>query len=85
MNTALIGTNLCMTGIELRQHALAADRHFKEQIIQFFSAATRSEDARDMLGELGEQQREADERFNRHKLMCQVCAKADCEDNQWNW
>jgi len=81
MSTAVISTDLCMTGIELRQNALAADRHFKEQIIRFFSTLAGSEEERDLLGELGEQQREADEKFNRHRLMCPVCAQADCHEN----
>jgi len=81
MNPSLLSTNLCMTGTELRQNALAADRHFKEEIIRFFSTIARSEEERELLGELGEQQRQADERFNRHRLMCAVCAKADCNEN----
>lgn len=81
MNPAFLNTNLCMTGTELWQNALTADRHFKEEIIRFFSTLTRSEEERELLGELGEQQRQADERFNRHRLTCTVCAKADCNEN----
>jgi len=67
---------LCVTGIELRQNAMTADRHFKDEIIRVFSRTTRTEQERELLEELGLQQRNADEMFRRHRLSCTACNQA---------
>jgi len=65
---------LCITGIELQQTAMAADRYFKDEIIKLFSKTIRTEEERELLVELGAQQRQADEMLRRHRFSCTICA-----------
>ena len=55
---------------------MAADRYFKDEIIKVFSRTTRTEQEKELLEDLGMQQREADEILRKHKFSCATCNQA---------
>jgi hypothetical protein len=65
---------LCPRGRELFSKATRADDAFKAGLLEFFAAAKKDDQDMKQIEVLGEQHREADEAFHRHKRFCQVCA-----------
>ena len=66
---------LCPRGKELFSKATQADDVFKARLLAFFSAAKKDDQEMKDIEVLGEQHREVDEAFHRHKRFCQVCAE----------
>ncbi|MBZ5507715.1 MAG: hypothetical protein LAO78_19815 [Acidobacteriia bacterium] len=66
---------LCPRGKELFSKATQADDVFKARLVEFFAAAKKDDQEMKRIEVLGEQHREADEAFHRHKRFCHVCAE----------
>jgi hypothetical protein len=67
---------LCTRGNELFSKASRADELFKSRLLQFFSSAKKDDREMKHIETLGENHREADEAFHRHKRFCRVCAES---------
>jgi hypothetical protein len=66
---------LCPRGRELFSKATQADDIFKARLLAFFAAIKKDDQEMKQIEVLGEQHREADEAFHRHKRFCKVCAE----------
>ena len=66
---------LCPRGRELFSKATQADDIFKARLLVFFAATKKDDQEMKQIEVLGEQHREADEAFHRHKRFCKVCAE----------
>ncbi|HEX4605191.1 MAG TPA: hypothetical protein VH724_15060 [Candidatus Angelobacter sp.] len=66
---------LCPRGNELFSKATQADDVFKANLLKFFAAAKKDDQEMKQIEVLGEQHREADEAFHRHKRFCAVCVE----------
>ena len=73
--------NLCILGVQLCERATAADRHFKEGLLDFFSTFNRDDERRRQLETMGEEQREADDAFHRHYRGCVTCRETPAQPN----
>lgn len=67
---------LCARGRELFKKASQADELFKARLLEFFSSAKKDDQEMKLIETLGENHREADEAFHRHKRFCTACAEA---------
>ena len=67
--------HLCERGRELLKKASQADELFKARLLEFFSGAKKDDQEMKRIEELGENHREADEAFHRHKRFCAACAE----------
>lgn len=66
---------LCTRGRELFKRASQADELFKSRLLEFFSCAKKDDQEMKRIETLGENHREADEAFHRHKKFCTACAE----------
>jgi hypothetical protein len=66
---------LCPRGRELFSKATQADDIFKARLLAFFAATKKDDQEMKQIEVLGDQHREADEAFHRHKRFCKVCAE----------
>jgi hypothetical protein len=68
--------DLCARGRELFKKASQADELFKARLLEFFATAKKDDREMKQIEALGENHREADEAFHRHKRFCTACAEA---------
>jgi hypothetical protein len=67
---------LCARGRELFKKASQADELFKSRLLEFFSSAKKDDQEMKRIEALGDNHRDADEAFHRHKRFCAACAEA---------
>ena len=66
---------LCKRGMELFARASQADELFKARLLEFFSSVKKDDHEMQEIEVLGENHRDADEAFHRHKRFCTACAE----------